>query len=159
MYKVFQSHIISIFFYLSPNRTWNFVTKFFRYRSFPIITGHGTENVLLMKFEILGLATRSKLLINTRWTSWLILIRHSVNTLSDTWLTLGWCLAKCQCRFSVNQVLIKCIDFGYQSTLSLGYLENTWSKCFTSQTTSMVHLCLLKKCIEFWLPIFSKAIN
>ena len=55
IYKVFHSHIISIFFYLSPNRTWNFVTKIFRYRSFPIITGHGTEIVLLMKFEILGL--------------------------------------------------------------------------------------------------------
>ena len=54
-YKVFHSHIISFFFYLSPNRTWNFVTKIFRYRSFPIITGHGTKKVLLMKFEILGL--------------------------------------------------------------------------------------------------------
>ena len=43
------------FFHLSPNRTWNFVTKIFGYRSFPIITGHGTENMLLMKFEILGL--------------------------------------------------------------------------------------------------------
>ena len=52
---MFHSHIISIFFYLSPNRTWNFVTKIFLFRLFPIITGHGTENVLLMKFEILGL--------------------------------------------------------------------------------------------------------
>ena len=41
----FYSHIISIFFYLSPNRTWNFVTKIFCYRLFPIITGHGTESV------------------------------------------------------------------------------------------------------------------
>ena len=28
-------------------------TKFFCYQSFPIITGHGTENVLLLKHEIL----------------------------------------------------------------------------------------------------------
>ena len=55
IYKVFCSHVISIFFYLSPNRMWNFVTKIFRYWSFPIVTGHGTENVLLVKFEILGL--------------------------------------------------------------------------------------------------------
>ena len=26
---------------MSPNWTWNFVTKIFRYRSFRIITGHG----------------------------------------------------------------------------------------------------------------------
>ena len=46
---MFHSHI-SIFFYLSPIEL-----EVFCYRSFPIITGHGTENVLLMKFEILGL--------------------------------------------------------------------------------------------------------
>ena len=56
IYIVFHSHIISIFFYLCPNRTWNFATKIFCYRSFPIITWHGTEKVLLMQFEILGLA-------------------------------------------------------------------------------------------------------
>ena len=54
--KMFHSQFISIFFYLSPNRTWNFVTKISHYQSFPIITGHGTGKVLLMKFEILELA-------------------------------------------------------------------------------------------------------
>ena len=43
------------FIWVQISRTWNFVTKIFLYRSFPIITGHGTKNVLLMKFEILGL--------------------------------------------------------------------------------------------------------
>ena len=34
---------------------WNFVKNFPLPLPFPIITGHGTEKVLLMKFEILGL--------------------------------------------------------------------------------------------------------
>ena len=55
----FHFHTISIFFYLCPNWTWNFVAKLFCYRSFHIITGHRTEKVLLMKFEILGLAAAS----------------------------------------------------------------------------------------------------
>ena len=34
---------------------WNFVKNFPWPLPFPIITGHGTEKVFLMKFEILGL--------------------------------------------------------------------------------------------------------
>ena len=52
---VFHSHIISIFFCLCPHPTQNFVTKIFRYRSFPIITGHGTDKVLLMNSKSQGL--------------------------------------------------------------------------------------------------------
>ena len=42
-------------FHLCPNWAWNFGTKIFCYRSYPTITWHRTENVLLMKFEITGL--------------------------------------------------------------------------------------------------------
>ena len=38
---------------------WNFVKNFPLPLPFPIITGHGTEKVLLMKFEVLGLAIES----------------------------------------------------------------------------------------------------
>ena len=78
LYKVFHSHIISIFFYLSPNRTWNFVTKIFRYWSFHNITGHRTNKVLLMKFEILGLVwhqTRNRPMPLTSSVVWQIMAR------------------------------------------------------------------------------------
>ena len=73
---MFHSHIISIFFNLSPNRTWNFVTKIFRYRSFPLVTGHGTEKVLLKKFEILEANKCKERAVTWKWSPLLVTGLH-----------------------------------------------------------------------------------
>ena len=52
--------IFVLFSKLFPRQTWNFATKIFHYWLFPMINGHRPENVLLMKFEILGLVTTNE---------------------------------------------------------------------------------------------------
>ena len=46
---------LSILFFCIQNQAWKFVKNNFHYWSFPTITEHGTEKVLPMKFETLGL--------------------------------------------------------------------------------------------------------
>ena len=58
LHKNTSVHWFSSYFHFSlfvSKSNMKFCPKIFRYRSFSIITGHGTEKGLLMKFEILGL--------------------------------------------------------------------------------------------------------
>ena len=78
-----------------------FCLKNFLYLQFPIITGHGTEKVLLMKFEVLGLVIQ--LLQNKRGKKQMALIWHSWNTIDLKIIGLFFCLFDLQLSFLFNR--------------------------------------------------------
>jgi len=88
---------ICIFIYLCLNRGCDFFTKVSHHWLFPTITGHGTENVLLMKFEILGLGV--------------VIVVTTFLCFDDQWLLFSHTL--CPSRKHVRSqsiLLLCCID-------------------------------------------------
>jgi len=88
---------IFIFIYLCLNRECDFFTKVSHHWLFPTTTGHGTENVLLMKFEILGLGV--------------VIVATTFLCFDDQWLLFSHTL--CPSRKHVRSqsiLLLCCID-------------------------------------------------